>query len=97
MDFSNVNLIQFIPETLLIVVVATYVLGMFLKTSKVKDKYIPSALLLFSVSIAVLLAIANTQNVVTMKAVIDAILQGILCWGVAVGVNQVAKQALKEE
>lgn len=97
MDFSNVNLIQFIPETLLIVVVATYVLGMFLKTSKVKDKFIPSILLLFSISIAVLLAIANIENAVTMKAIVDAILQGILCWGVAVGVNQVAKQTLKEE
>ena len=87
------NLLTFIPEYLLILVASTYVVGIFLKKIEmVKDNYITVILMLFAVTIAVLLNILNGQYKVLLDAVINAVLQGILCWGVAVGINQTSKQ-----
>ena len=54
------NLMTFIPEFLIIVIVATYVVGVFLKKLEtVPDKFITSLLMLFAITIAVLLNIIN--------------------------------------
>ena len=95
MDFTN--LISFIPTNLAILIAGIYVLGIFLKNSAVKDKYITIILMLFSITIAVLLTIINAQYKTLFEAIVNGILQGILCWGVAVGVNQTAKQLTKSE
>lgn len=87
------NLLTFIPEYLLILVATTYVVGIFLKKIKmVKDNYITVILMLFAVTFAILLNIINSQYKVMYEAIINAVLQGILCWGVAVGINQTGKQ-----
>lgn len=87
------NLLTFIPENLLILIVAIYVLGIFLKKiESVKDNYITVILMLFAITFAVLLNIINSQYKVMYEAIINAVLQGILCWGVAVGINQTGKQ-----
>lgn len=87
------NLLTFIPENLLILIAAIYVIGIFLKKlESVKDNYITVILMLFAITFAVLLNIINGQYKVLYEAIINAILQGILCWGVAIGVNQTAKQ-----
>ncbi|WP_195952279.1 phage holin family protein [Clostridium saudiense] len=92
------NLMTFIPEFLIIVIVATYVVGVFLKKLEtVQDKFITSLLMLFSITIAVLLNIINTQYKVALDTIVNGILYGILCWGVAVGVNQTYKQLNKTE
>lgn len=92
------NLMTFIPEFLIIVIVATYVVGVFLKRLEtVPDKFITSLLMLFSITIAVLLNIINTQYKVALDTIVNGILYGILCWGVAVGVNQTYKQLNKSE
>ena len=92
------NLIQFIPENLLILIVATYTLGIFLKKLEgVKDKYITISLMLFSITFSVLLNLINTEYMVMYKAIVNAVLQGILCWGVAVGTNQLKVQSNKLE
>lgn len=92
------NLMTFIPEFLIIVIVATYVVGVFLKKLEtVQDKFITSLLMLFSITIAVLLNIINTQYKVALDTIVNGILYGILCWGVAVGVNQTYKQLNKSE
>ena len=92
------NLIQFIPENLLILIVATYTLGIFLKKLEgVKDKYITISLMLFSITFSVLLNLINTEYMVMYKAIVNAVLQGILCWGVSVGVNQLKVQSNKLE
>ncbi|MDB0440948.1 holin [Clostridioides difficile] len=81
------NLISFIPEQLLILVAALYVLGVGCKKYKQLDnKYIPVILLILGIGFSVWMLGLNA----------DAVLQGILCWGVAIGANQVYKQ-LKEE
>lgn len=92
------NLMNFIQEGLIIVIVAIYVFGVFLKKLEcVKDKYITSLLMLFGITFAVLLSIINAQYKVALDVVVNGILQGILCWGVAVGINQTTKQLKKEE
>lgn len=92
------NLLTFIPEFLLIVIVATYVVGVFLKKlESFKDKYITLALMVFCITFAVLLNIINAEYKVLFDAIVNAVLQGILCWGVAVGINQTSKQLKKSE
>lgn len=92
------DIINFIPEEFFIIIVTIYVLGVFLKKMEnVKDKYITLILFVFGVTIAILLSISNTKSIVTLKSIVYAAMQGILCWGVSVGVNQTFKQIKKEE
>ena len=82
------NLMNFIPEFLFIVIVATYVVGIFLKRlESVKDKYITIILMVFTIVFSMVLSGLSAT----------AFLQGILCWGVSVGINQTAKQLSKQE
>ncbi|ASN68310.1 putative holin [uncultured Caudovirales phage] len=76
------NLIQFVPEQLLILVAALYVIGIFLKTSKIADWTIPWILL----SVGILGAI-GIEGISVM-----AVIEGIICAGVAVLTNQLIKQ-----
>lgn len=92
------EIMTFIPEHLLILIVAAYVLGVFLKKIEgFKDKYITIALMLFCVTLAFLLNLINAQYKTMLDAAVNAILQGILCWGVSVGINQTFKQIGKQE
>lgn len=89
---------NFISEGMLIVIVAIYVMGVFLKKlESVKDKYITCILMFFGITIAVLLSIINAQYKVNLDVIVNGILQGILCWGVSIGINQTTKQLGKEE
>lgn len=88
----------FIPEHLLILVVAAYVFGVFLKKiDTFQDKYITIALMIFCITLAMLLNIINAQYKTLFDAAVNAVLQGILCWGVSVGINQTTKQIKKDE
>lgn len=83
MDF-----ITLIPATLTLLVAALYVLGMgFKKMDYIKDKYIPLGLLIVAMVFSVLLVGLSATS----------ILQGILCWGVAIGIDQTVKQIGKDE
>lgn len=91
------NLLTFIPEFLLIVIAAIYIVGVFLKKIEtVPDKYITVLLMLFGITFAVLLNIINAEYKIALDVIINGILQGILCWGVAVGINQTFKQVNKD-
>lgn len=80
------NLMNFIPEQLLILIASTYVMGVFLKRiESIKDKYITIILMVFTIAFSMLLSGLSAT----------AFLQGILCWGVSVGINQTAKQLSK--
>lgn len=82
------NLMNFIPEQLLILIASTYVMGVFLKRiESIKDKYITIILMVFTIAFSMLLSGLSAT----------AFLQGILCWGVSVGINQTAKQLSKQE
>lgn len=74
------SLMNFISDGMVIVIVATYVMGVFLKKlESIKDKYITSLLMLFGIVIAVLLSIINAQYKVDLNTIVNGILQGILC------------------
>lgn len=92
------DIMSFIPSNLLIVIVAIYVVGVFLKKIEmIKDKYITILLMLFGITFAVLLSIINAKYKVSLEVIVNGLLQGILCWGVSVGVNQTVKQLVKQE
>ena len=74
------SLMNFISDGMVIVIVATYVMGIFLKKlESIKDKYITSILMLFGIVIAVLLSVINAQYKVDLNTIVNGILQGILC------------------
>ena len=82
------ELLTFVPEQLLVLVVAIYVLGLFLKKLEIiKDKWIVFILMAFAISFSLIMQ--------GLGAV--AILQGVICWGVAVGVKQIEVQLKKVE
>ncbi|MDU3522192.1 MAG: phage holin family protein [Clostridium saudiense] len=84
------NIVTFIPEQLFILIAASYVLGIFLKKiESVKDKYITIILMLFCIILSMVL---DKFTNIPME-----LLQGILCWGASVGINQTGKQLLKQE
>lgn len=94
----DINLMDFVQKYLIILVIAIYVVGIFLKqTTLVKDNYITVILMIFGITFAVLLVFVNNDYKSVLDAVINGVLQGILCWGVAVGINQTTKQLTKNE
>ena len=96
MDFTNIA--NFVPSNLAILISVIYVLGMFLKKMEiVKDNYITVILMIFSITFAVLLVMINAQYKTSFESVVNGILQGVLCWGVAIGINQTAKQINKDK
>ena len=60
MDLSNI--MDFIPQNFVILIISIYVLGIFFKRIEaVKDKWITVILLLFGITFAVLLSIINAE------------------------------------
>ena len=83
MDFQN-----YILDQALILIPVVYILGLFLKKSRViKNKCIPLILLFFGIALSLLLIGLNVQGII----------QGILVSGTAVFANQIIKQSLKQE
>jgi hypothetical protein len=65
------DIMSFIPEQLMIIVVTLYVLGFACKsTPKLEDRYIP----------IILLAIGIVFSVCLVGFNVTSIMQGILCW-----------------
>lgn len=100
MDLFN-YIKEYIKPELLILVIVLYFLGVAIKNTEViKDKYIPLVLgfvgILFSAMYVIATStIANYQDVLTI--IFTSIVQGILVAGASVYVNQLIKQANKEE
>lgn len=98
MEMASLDLIGFIPSYLIILVATAYVLGIILKRlESIKDKYITLILGGFCIVIATLLIIINKQYSTMLDATVNGILQGILVWGVSIGINQTIKQINKNE
>lgn len=85
MDFTSMDLIKFVPEQLLILVAALYVIGIFLKNSKIKDNIIPWVLLVIGIVFSLIIDGLNATS----------ILEGIICSFCAIGTNQLYKQTKK--
>ena len=91
---------EFVKPELLVLVPVLYLVGAGLKKSELKDKMIPAVLgmagvLLAAMYISATGTFAGTQDVIA--GAFAALTQGILCAGASVYVNQIAKQANKNE
>lgn len=79
------DMLSFVPEQLFILIISLNVLGKYLKDSKVSDNLIPT----------ILLGVSVVSSSLLLKFNITSILQGIICWGVSIGIHQTVKQANK--
>jgi hypothetical protein len=91
---------EFIKPELIVMIPVLYLLGNALKNSSVSNKHIPWILGAVAVVLSLLLIIA-TSDIATWKdalmSVFSGVTQGILCAGASVYVNQIVKQAGKDE
>lgn len=95
------QILNYIQPELIVVAVVLYFVGMGLKQAQaVKDKYIPLILggigiILCAVWVLATCSLRSGQEIA--MAVFTAIVQGILVAGLSTYVNQIVKQAGKEE
>lgn len=95
------QIMEYVKPELVIVAVALYILGMFLKqTTMVLDKYIPVILGIVGIVLCAIWVFATTsvsspQDIAL--AIFTAVIQGILVAGASTYVNQIVKQSGKEE
>lgn len=91
---------ELIKPELLVLVPVLYLVGVAIKRSAIADKWIPWILGCMSIILCGLWIFATSGPLdaagVTL-ALFTAIVQGVLCAGASVYVNQVVKQAGKEE
>ena len=92
---------NYVKPELIVVAIALYFVGMALKQAQaVKDKYIPLILGGISIAICVIYVFdtctCGTGQDIAM-AIFTAITQGILIAGLSTYVNQIVKQANKDE
>lgn len=94
-------IMEYVKPELMIVAIALYILGMFLKqTTMVLDKYIPVILGIVGIVLCAIWVFATTsvsspQDIAL--AIFTAVIQGILVAGVSTYVNQIVKQSGKDE
>ena len=90
---------EFIKPELLILIPVLYIIGMGLKASQFKDKFIPLTLGAISIVLSALYVVATTDTEgfkhIAM-AIFTAITQGILTAGASVYFNQIYKQSKKD-
>lgn len=91
------QILNFISPGLIILVAVVYCLGVFLKSSQIKDKYIPVTLLVASISLTIAYMAYIEGTGITPTVFINGFIQGILIASVAVYGNQLLKQAKKGE
>lgn len=92
---------ELIRPELLVLIPVLYFIGVgFKKSASVADKYIPLLLGLFGIVLATIYILSTTppSNVSDfLQTFFGGVTQGILCAGVSVYVNQLAKQISKNE
>ncbi len=95
------QIMNYIKPELIVVAVALYFVGIWLKQSQtIKDKFIPLILGCVGIALATIYVVATcplgTMQEIAM-AVFTAIVQGILVAGLSTYVNQIVKQVNKTE
>lgn len=91
---------EYIKSELLILVPVLYIIGLGLKKSRLKDKWIPLMLGITGIALSAIWVIAASQITNAQEAaaaLFTAITQGILAAGTSVYVNQLHVQANKTE
>lgn len=89
---------EYIKSELLVLVPVLYIIGLGLKKSKMKDKWIPLVLGITGVALSAIW-VAATSQITNMQevaaALFTAVTQGILVAGASVYANQIYVQASK--
>ena len=91
---------EFIKPELLVLIPVLYLFGVALKKSQMADKYIPFLLGAASVVLCFLFIGATTSingYQEALLAIFSGFTQGVLCAGASVYVNQLVKQAGKDD
>ena len=91
---------ELIKPELLVLVPVLYLVGVAVKRSAIADKWIPwllgaAGIVLSGIYVLSTASLAGWRE--ALLAVFTAIVQGVLCAGASVYVNQMVKQAGKEE
>lgn len=95
------QIMNYVKPELVVVAVVLYFVGMALKKSQtVADKYIPIVLgalgmIICGIYVVATCSLSGVQNVA--MAIFTAVVQGILVAGLSTYINQIIKQANKEE
>ena len=95
------QIMNYVKPELVVVAVVLYFVGMALKKSQtVADKYIPLTLgacgmIICGIYVVATCSLSGMQNVA--MAIFTAVVQGILVAGLSTYINQIIKQANKEE
>ena len=91
---------EFLHPDIMILVFVTYIVGIFLKSTNVKNELIPLLLTFFAIFMSSIKFISSTE-VVTHKDILyivfSSITQGVLVSGMAVYINQLIKQNEKSK
>ncbi len=91
---------EYIKSELLVLVPVLYIIGLGLKKSKLKDKWIPLVLGIIGIALSAVWVVATSQ-ITNMQGVVAALFtsvtQGILAAGASVYVNQLYVQAHKDK
>ena len=94
------DIMSYVRPELLVVAVVLYFVGVLLKKSEMKDKFIPAALGCAGVFLCAVWVVGNcpirTPQEIAV-AIFTSIVQGILAAGLSTYVNQIVKQAQKDE
>lgn len=95
------DILNYVKPELIVVSVVLYFIGMAIKKSEtVKDNYIPYILGLVGILLCGIWVFANSTMATVQEAlmaVFTAIVQGVLVAGLSTYVNQLIKQAKKNE
>ena len=93
-------IVGYVKPELVILAVALYLIGLWLKNLAIKDKYIPLILGCISIAMSVIYVLA-TGDFDGYRSVLIAIftsfIQGILVAGLSTYINQMVKQLRKDE
>lgn len=90
---------EYIKSELLVLVPVLYIIGLGLKKSKLKDKWIPLVLGITGVALSAIWVTATSQIATIQEvaaALFTAVTQGILAAGASVYANQIYVQAQKK-
>nr|DAJ98099.1 MAG TPA: holin [Caudoviricetes sp.] len=94
------NIQDYVKPELLILIPVMYLVGLAIKKSEVKDKFIPWILGAISIVLSAIYTLATSDLSTTaniLMAVFTAITQGVLVAGASVYVNQLIVQTKKDE
>lgn len=90
------DIVQYIQPELLVLIPVLYIVGMgFKKSELIADKMIPMLIGVIGIILAMLYVGAKCG--VCVESVFTGIVQGILCAGASVFVNQTVKQMGKDQ